>query len=1113
MIQDSRPSYEELERRLARAEGALEALKSGQVDTIASAEGHLVVRLAHAEAQASHIKNVLITIRRVQQLLISEDDPLRLIEGACNALIQSLGYHNAWIAILDIETRTVTASASAGFGDSFAPMARTLKEGRFTRCMTGALDSGDLVIISHPKIECPDCPLSDAYADRSGFSIRLEHRRRTFGILSVSVPPPFAGNEEEQNLFRELAGDIAFALHRIEDTRQLKASETAILSGARYLDTILRTSADGFIVIDDRGVVIDTNDAYGAMSGYTREELIGMTIADLDADEVTSEILARISRIVTNGSELFEVRHRRKDGSSWPVEVSASWLAEGHAGRMVCFCRDLTERKQRDERISLLGQMLDAAPACITIHDTSGRFVFANRETWKIHGYDDEHEFLSVNLHDLDVPESAELLAERIRRINDQGEARFEVCHFRKDRSLFPLEVMAKRITWSGSPAILSIATDISERKHREDKLRESEERFRRIYQHMGVGVARVSLEFRIEHANEAYCRMLGYTQDEIVGKHLLEITQPEILEENLRLQRLLGEGRIDHYRMEKTFIHKSGQFVFGILDATVVRDGDKNPLYFFGSVVDITERKRAEEALRRSESQLQKIFEVLPIGLWLADKDGRLIRGNPMGVKIWGAEPHVSPSEYGIFKAVRLPSRQPIQAEDWALAKTIRHGVTIVDELIEIETFDGRKRVILNYSAPVLDDRGAVDGAIVINLDITDRVILEDQLRQAQKMDSIGRLAGGVAHDFNNMLGVILGHAELAIESLPPDDPLQSELSEIMSAGHRSADITRQLLAFASKQTIAPKIIDLNQAIEGMIRMLGRLIGENIRLIWMPGSHIWPILMDPSQIDQILANLCVNARDAIDGSGAIIIETRTSSLAQLPPGEHPDALPGDFVILIVRDNGKGMDKETLDRLFEPFFTTKALGKGTGLGLATVYGIVRQNKGFITVNSEQGKGTVFSIYLPAHGQAMPESVAVTINDLPQARGQETVLLVEDEPAILKMTELILKKLGYTVLAVPTAHAAIDKVREKSVPVDLLVTDVIMPDMNGRELADRLSETCPGLAVLFMSGYTADVIAHHGVLDQGVAFIQKPFSRKDLAQKIRQVLDEKPCERS
>jgi PAS domain S-box-containing protein len=842
------------------------------------------------------------------------------------------------------------------------------------------------------------------------------------------------------------------------------------------------------------------------MSGYTRDELLGMSIGDIDAIESSAETEARIQRIMKNGSELFETCHRRKDGRTFFVEVSTTWQNE-NGGRLICFCRDLTERKQREGRIALLAHILDSAPVCIAIHDTEGNIFFANRATWPLHGYETEADFLAINLHDLDVPESGALLKERFRRLAEQGEARFEVEHYRKDGSTFPLDVVAKVIQWNGKPSILSIATDITDRKRAEESLRESEERFRQIYENVAVGLARVSLDFRIEQANEAYCQMLGYEEEELIGRHIRDVTQPEVVAENMKLQSQLAAGEIDHYRMEKGFIHKNGRLVYGILDACVVRNAESKPGYFLGSVIDITDRKRAEEALRKREKQLQKIFEILPIGLWFADKDGRLLRGNPMGVKIWGAEPHVPMSEYGIFKAWRLPSREPVAPDDWALVKTIGHGATIVDELLEIEAFDGKRKTILNYSTPVLDDNGKIDGAIVVNLDISDRMNLEEQLRQSQKMESVGRLAGGVAHDFNNMLGVILGHTELAMDSIPPDDPLSDDLKEIFNAAIRSADITRQLLAFARKQTISPRVIDLNSTIEGMLKMLRRLIGEDIDLAWLPGTAMWSLKMDPSQLDQILANLCVNARDAIGGVGRLTIETGTVTFDKDYCADHTECVPGDFVLLAVSDNGCGMDKQTLDNLFEPFFTTKDVGKGTGLGLATVYGIVKQNQGFINVYSEPAKGSTFRIYFPAHKVGRPEEEIRQTTPNPRARKTETILLVEDEPAILKMTTMILERLGYVVLPTHSPGEAIDLARSYGREIQLLMTDVIMPEMNGRDLAQNLLAVYPNIKRLFMSGYTADVIAHHGVLDEGVQFIQKPFSKKDLANKVRQMLDE------
>ena len=385
------------------------------------------------------------------------------------------------------------------------------------------------------------------------------------------------------------------------------------------------------------------------------------------------------------------------------------------------------------------------------------------------------------------------------------------------------------------------------------------------------------------------------------------------------------------------------------------------------------------------------------------------------------------------------------------------------------------------------------------------EREKLQAQLFQAQKMEVVGRLAGGVAHDFNNMLTVILGGADMAMEEAGGNDKLRNSLYEIQKAAMRSAGLTRQLLAYARRQTVAPKVLDINEAIEGMLKMLRRLIGEDMDLIWRPGSNLYPVFIDPAQFDQILVNLCVNARDAIAGAGKITVETDNVSFDEAHCVRHPDFVPGEFVMLAVSDNGCGMDTEILGQLFEPFFTTKAAGKGTGLGLATVYGMVKQNKGFISVYSEPGQGTTFEIFLPRHA-ARTAPKTEQKQAAPPAANCEVILLVEDESAILKMTTLLLEGLGYTVIAASTPGEAIRLARECEGQIDLLITDVIMPEMNGRDLARNLMSIFPGIKRLFMSGYTANVIARHGVLDAGVHFIQKPFSRNALAAKIREALD-------
>jgi signal transduction histidine kinase/ActR/RegA family two-component response regulator len=383
------------------------------------------------------------------------------------------------------------------------------------------------------------------------------------------------------------------------------------------------------------------------------------------------------------------------------------------------------------------------------------------------------------------------------------------------------------------------------------------------------------------------------------------------------------------------------------------------------------------------------------------------------------------------------------------------------------------------------------------------ERQKLQDKLALSQKMESVGRLAGGVAHDFNNMLGVILGNAELALIKIEQTHAVHGNLTEIRKAASRSADLTRQLLAFARKQTMIPRVLDLNDTVNRMIEMLRRLLGENIDLAWMPGRDLWPVWIDPAQIDQILMNLAANARDAIDGVGKVCMETVNVLADGAGGAENPGLEPGEYVMLAVSDNGCGMDREALPNIFDPFYTTKETGKGTGLGLATVYGIVRQNNGLINVYSEAGKGTSFKIYLPRHqgesrDSAKPAPLLVT-------GGAQTVLVVEDEAMLLAMARAMLERLGYSVLAAATPSEAMRLAAEHAGQIDLLMTDVVMPEMNGRDLAQQLLSLYPGLKQLFMSGYTANVIAHQGVMDKNVQFLQKPFTLNDLAAKVREAL--------
>ena len=534
--------------------------------------------------------------------------------------------------------------------------------------------------------------------------------------------------------------------------------------------------------------------------------------------------------------------------------------------------------------------------------------------------------------------------------------------------------------------------------------------------------------------------------------------------------------------------------------------------------VNDITERRRAEQEKKNALALLEASISQSPSGILIADAPDVTIRwANAAALSIRGETNQpltgIMFAQHAAHWQTFRPDGTVYPSEDLPLSRAVLKGETTHNEEVIIHNAQGEDRWVSANAAPIYNHDGAIIAGLAIFQDITERKYaeaekakLEGQLHQAKKMELVGRLAGGVAHDFNNMIQVIIGNADLALDGIPPDSTVRERLEEIQNSAQRAADMTRQLLGFARQQTIMPKVLDFNETVEGFLKMMRRLIGEDIDLIWKPAAGLALVKVDPTQINQILTNLCVNARDAIAGVGEITIETGGEVFDQTDCAENPGVVPGDYVLLAVSDNGCGMDKKTQALIFEPFFTTKDVGKGTGLGLATVYGIVKQNDGFITVYSEPGRGTTFKIYLPRHTGKSAASRTESVAPPPKSCG-ETVLLVEDDLAILSSTQKILNRLGYTVLTASTPSEAIRLAEARAEGIHLLITDVVMPDMNGLDLSKRLLSRNPKLKCLFMSGHTAGVIADHGVLNEGVRFVQKPFTTKDLASKIRKTLDQ------
>jgi PAS domain S-box-containing protein len=509
-----------------------------------------------------------------------------------------------------------------------------------------------------------------------------------------------------------------------------------------------------------------------------------------------------------------------------------------------------------------------------------------------------------------------------------------------------------------------------------------------------------------------------------------------------------------------------------------------------FNNMADSLEN--SHKKLQKNEAKYRTILAAMDDAVYICSADFRILYMNPAMQALVGAE------------ALGEPCHKMIHGLDavcpWCAHDRVMQGGHVKSEVVSPK--DGRTFHISN--SPIFHADGSVS-KLTIYRDITDLKKIETQLQQAHKMESVGRLAGGVAHDYNNALSVIMGFTEMALEVSAPGSLARANLAEVLKAARNAADITRQLLAFARKQQITPRVLDLNNTVELTLKMLRRLIGENIDLVWLPDTELWPVKIDPSQINQVLANLCVNARDAIEGVGKVTIETKNTSFDEAHCLANPKFTPGDFVLLTVYDDGCGMQKEILDNIFEPFFTTKGVNKGTGLGLATVYGIVKQNNGFVEVISTPDQGTRICVYLPRAGELEELVEEAEAQELPGGQG-ETVLLVEDDPSILKLAREMMQSLGYLVLTAGTPTEALKRVEECDGRIDLLITDVIMPEMNGAELVASLVSRYPGIKPVFMSGYTADVLVNSGVHTEDVHFIQKPFARKDLATTVRKALD-------
>ncbi len=633
----------------------------------------------------------------------------------------------------------------------------------------------------------------------------------------------------------------------------------------------------------------------------------------------------------------------------------------------------------------------------------------------------------------------------------------------------------------------------------REEERDRAEQRFAATFEQAAVGIAHESPDGRLLLVNAKLCAIVGYDRDELLSKSCAELTHPDDLAGEIERRQQLLAGTCDTITLEKRCFRKDRSTVWVSVTSSLVRATTGAPDYFISVVEDISRRKLGEETLRTAEARMRSLHESNLAGVVLTDPEGAILDANPAFMATVGC--NREDVRDGRLRLGELTAPEHRERDESALAQ-LREGKTVPPWEKELIRKDGSRVPVLTGVSRMSDANGSL---VAFVLDLSERRRLEEQLRQAQRMEVVGRLAGGVAHDFNNLLTPILAYSQILLDRTPPGDPSRIDLEEILHSAERGAALTRQLLAFSRKQMLQPRVLDLNPLIQETTNLLKSLIGEDIelRLFLTPDLH--RVNVDPGQVEQVLMNLATNARDAMPRGGTLTIETSNVVLDAAYASSHPEVTPGDFVLVAVSDTGTGIDKRSLARLFEPFFTTKEVGRGTGLGLATVYGIVKQSRGHIATYSEVGRGSTFKIYLPrttAEADAAVEEAPVPT----VVRGIETLLMAEDDDALRTLITKVLEGLGYSVLAAASGESALMLAKQHLGTIDLLITDVVMPGMSGRELAQQIKAARPALRVLYISGYTENAIVHHGVLDEGTELLEKPFTPTSLARRVRSILD-------
>ncbi len=912
---------------------------------------------------------------------------------------------------------------------------------------------------------------------------------------------------------RSVRAKESFLQQAVLDEVKMSHNETSPMGAhphvANQTSELWNSTERSLTIIDRNGRILSASQAVVRSTGKAASELIGLSICELRSQAFASLLNDRISKVVSTGTaEHFEIVTGKQH-----VEHFLYPLCDG-VGTIVQLAlleTDITEEMQARELLlesrEMLRLVLDTIPVRVFWKDVDSNYRGCNQSFAHDSGLSSPEELVGKNDWEMGWVDQAEAYRADDRMVIDTGKPRlnYEEPQTTPDGRIIWLRTSKVPLFDSKGiiKGVLGTYEEITEQKQIQESLKKSEEKSRDLFDGAPIGYHEIDSNGCIVDVNRTELEMLGYHREEMIGQPVWHFVYESESSRKRVGEKLSGvipptKGTVRNY------LRKDGTEFTTLMEERLIKD-DQGRITGIRTVIqDITERTRAEDALRISEERFRTTLYSIGDGVITTDVRGRVLQMNPVAESLTGWSEAQANGKFidEVFIIVNEESGTPVENP---VFRVLRLGsiVGLANHTLLIAR-DGVRRPIADSGAPIRNERGDTIGVVLVFNDQSEHRLLQAQLMQAQKLEAIGRLAGGIAHDFNNVIAVILGYAKLIEHSMSPLDPIARKVRAIASAAERSADLTKQLLAFARKQVIAPVVLNLNDSLSGLQQMLTRLVGEDIAVTLHLKNDLWNTKIDPAQVDQILANLATNARDAIADVGTISIESSNTVIDDDYCKAHMDVQAGDYVMIAFSDSGSGMDRTTMAQIFEPFFTTKPKGQGTGLGLATVFGIVKQNNGFINVYSEPGKGTTFRIYLPRFFGEIDVPSAKE-EDIP-LKGNETILVVEDEEQLLDLAKSSLELFGYTVFTAKSPGDAILLCERSDKTIDLLITDVVMPEMNGRELRERLDGVKPGMKVIYMSGYTADVVAHRGILEEGVHFLQKPFTPRSLARKARNVLN-------